>query len=370
MSDRKGNSESRALASWQGFQQELETRSDDLANMLPSNVPFDRFRSSAISAIKQNPDLLTCTPRSLFGAITKSAQDGLLPDGREGIITKYREKQKDKSYLTVAQWNPMVYGLRKRARELDDIIIDAQVVHDGDEFYWCQGDEPRIEHKPAPLGDDRGRMVGAYAIFRKDGEILHREVMSKPQIETVKGQSKAKDGLLWTKFESEAWRKTVARRGIKTVPCSEKLEAIARRDDENFDFLDQPADLAPPAPPIDIIPAGPVSSDPALPPTPPDEEPASEPEPKPEEWPDIPDDLRRVKDKVEDAEIVEVEPIADPDAYIDNLSAQLLAAVEVGDESDLRDVIEEAEGNLPALVSPDDKARAQKLIDDHRDLLA
>ena len=230
---------STAMVRWEEFEGELKQREQAIVSMLPQHVGKQRFINSAIAAVKQTPDLLTATPRSLFAAITKSAQDGLLPDGREGVITLYKEKQKDGSWLNVAQWNPMTFGLRKRAREIDGVIVNAQVVHEHDRFVRHEGDDPRLEHDPAPLGQPRGPMIGAYAIIRNDTAILHREVMDATQIESVRAQSKAPDSLMWRKFTEAAWRKTVIRRAMKSVPCSEKLDTIVRRDDDLFDFTEQ-----------------------------------------------------------------------------------------------------------------------------------
>lgn len=233
------------------FKGQLDQRANEIAQMLPSTVTKEKFLATASAAIKQTPDLLLCTPRSLFAAITKAAQDGILPDGREGVITKYG---------TEAVWNPMTHGLRKRARELAGILIDAQVVHENDAFLWRQGDEPGIDHVPAKLGTPRGAMIGVYAIFKlENGVILGREVMDRDQVEMVRNQSKAKDSLMWTKFVSEGWRKSVIRRGIKAVPVSDDLENIVRRDDENFDF-----DAAPPKPKASEFERHPVRDNPAL----------------------------------------------------------------------------------------------------------
>ena len=224
------------LAAYENFQSELTKRADEIGSQLPGSIRRDRFLNAAIAAVKQTPEILTATPRSIFTAITKAAQDGLMPDGREGVITVYKVQNKDGSWNPVAQWNPMIYGLRKRAREIDDIIVNSQVVHEGDEFVWEEGDDPRIVHKPAKLGTPRGEMIGAYAIIKKDDVILHREVMDAGQINSVREQSKAKNGMMWTKFADQAWRKTVARRAFKSVPCSEKLSEVIQRDDDMFDF--------------------------------------------------------------------------------------------------------------------------------------
>ena len=235
------------MVKWEAFETELKQREQAIVSMLPQHVAKQRFINSALAAVKQTPDLLTATPRSLFAAITKSAQDGLLPDGREGVITLYKEKQKDGSWLNVAQWNPMTFGLRRRARELDGVIVNAQVVHENDRFVRHEGDEPHIEHDPAPLGQPRGAMIGAYAIIRNETAILHREVMDKAQIEAVRAQSKAQNSLMWSKFTEEAWRKTVIRRAMKSVPCSETLETIVRRDDDLFEFPEQASQERPKA---------------------------------------------------------------------------------------------------------------------------
>lgn len=222
-----------AASPFDGFRGEITARGDELAAILPPHISREKFVNTAIIAVKNNPDLLRCDRRSLHAAVTKAAEDGLQPDGREGVITWFKDK--DKGCL-VAQWNPMLYGIRKRARELCDMIVDAQVVYAGDEFVWHQGDEPRIEHKPAPLGTDRGKPIGAYAVFKQGGVILHREVMDEKQIDTVKSISRAQNGPMWKKFWTEAWRKTVVRRGIKTVPSVPQLERMIARDDEHADF--------------------------------------------------------------------------------------------------------------------------------------
>lgn len=242
-----------------------EGREKEITALLPHNVPFNRFRSCAISAVKQNPEILTATPRSVFNALTKAAQDGLLPDGREGFINVYNTKTKVRGvevWLPTAQWMPMTFGIRKRARELDSLIIDAQVVYMNDHFEWHQGDEPKIVHVPiAPGKGDRGEKVGAYAIFKREtGAILHREVMDFGQIEKVREQSKSPDGLLWKKFAEEAFRKSVVRRGAKTVPVSDNLRQIIQRDDDDFDFSKDGAHSQPAVEGV-LIPPRPKQSD-------------------------------------------------------------------------------------------------------------
>lgn len=224
------------------FRQVLESRKLELEALLPKHVTFDRFRATALEAVRQNPELLKCDARSMLGAVSKAASDGLLPDGRDGVITHYKDKRTGK---LVAAWNPMANGLRKRARELDGIIVDADVVHANDHWDFKQGDNPRIVHERPPLGQARGEVIGAYAIFRQGDHILHREVMDIREIQLARAQSRAPDSLMWKTFFGEGAKKVVVRRGFKTVQCSEALSQIVARDDELFDFAE-------PGPVVDV----------------------------------------------------------------------------------------------------------------------
>jgi len=196
-------------------------------------VDEERFVRTALTAIAGNPSLLECDRASLYTAVIRAAQDGLLPDGREGAFVPF--KNKDGSAKRV-QWMPMIYGLRKRLMKCG-IILEAHVIHANDEFRVELGDEPKIVHVPA-FGKDRGEMIGAYAIATTlEGQKM-REVMDASQIEAVRKQSKAADSLMWTQFKSEAWRKTVARRLCKAIPAlDDSVQDMFKRDDaETFDY--------------------------------------------------------------------------------------------------------------------------------------
>jgi phage RecT family recombinase len=240
---------------WAQFEGEIRAREAELATLLPTHISREKFVNTAIIAAKQNHGLMECDRRTLHAALSKAAEDGLQPDGREGVINIYNEKRKvngQEVWVKVACWIPMTYGIRKRFREMCGGIVDAQVVYANDHFVWRQGDEPMIEHRPPALGKPRGAMVGAYAIIRIGDEILHREVMDAEQIGKVKGIVKAKNGLLWTTFEPEAWRKTVLRRAIKSTPAVHPkmadVERIVSRDDDQYDL---PRDVTPRAPVLD-----------------------------------------------------------------------------------------------------------------------
>ncbi len=229
------------VSTYDQFQAQLEARREEIEAILPNNVTYDRLIKTALIAVKNDPDLLKADRKSLHRAVTQAAEDGIFPDGREGSILSYKTKVKDQ-FVQLAQWMPMVKGIRRRARELAGLIIDTQVVCKNDHFLWVQGDEPRIEHRPADLGEEPGPIVGAFAVIRHPTEgVVHREVMRIKDINEVRNVSRAKDGPMWTKHFAEACRKTVARRAMKSVPTVMELDRIVRREDAHSDYAPAPA---------------------------------------------------------------------------------------------------------------------------------
>jgi recombination protein RecT len=224
------------------FETELDAYTRNFAEALPSYVPVDKFKRVLITAVGTNPDLLYANRRTFITAAVKCASDGLLPDGREAALVVFNTEVKlrnprtgldVKTRIDAVQYMPMVAGLRKRMRNTGELLsADAEVVYRNDEFDYSLGDEPFIKHKPAALGEERGEMIGAYAIIKlKNGEVL-RDVMSKKEIETTRQQGRAPNSLMWKTFPWEGYKKTVLRRCSKAAPQSAELEALLGRDDE------------------------------------------------------------------------------------------------------------------------------------------
>ena len=199
---------------------------------LPAHIPAERFMRVLMTAIQNNPKLVNVDRRSLWNAAMRAAQDGLLPDGREGAIVDYKGK-----HGPVAQWMPMIAGLRKKVRNSGEIATwDAHVVHEKDRFEFRLGDDPLIVHEPS-LDADPGKVIAAYSIATlKSGE-KSREVMSVAEIERVRERSRVKsaDGPWFTDY-AEMCRKTVVRRHSKSLPMSTDLDDLIRRDDELYDL--------------------------------------------------------------------------------------------------------------------------------------
>lgn len=235
--------------------QAIDAYAPNFKAVLPANVSLGHFKRMVVTAINTNPDLAGADRRSLLNACIKCASDGLLPDGREAALVVFNTKIRHKvgnawqeEWVKLAQFMPMIAGIRKRMRNSGDVIsATAEVVYENDEFDYALGDDPFIRHTPAPFGRSRGSPVGAYAIIKlKDGETL-RDVMRREEIEAARSKSRAPDSLMWKDFWGEGAKKTVLRRCAKAAPQSAMLESLLARDDESPD-MPPLAELAPPEP--------------------------------------------------------------------------------------------------------------------------
>ena len=191
---------------------------------LPSHVNAEKFTRVVMTAIQQAPDLLECDRRSLYHACMRAAQDGLLADGREGAIVKFKG---------TAQWMPMVAGIMKKVRNSGEISTwSVHVVKENDEFDYQLGDHEQIIHKPAMR--NRGNTVGAYSIVTmKDGE-KSREFMDIDQINAIRTRSRSGNSGPWASDFDEMAKKTVVRRHSKRLPMSTDLDELLRQDDQLF----------------------------------------------------------------------------------------------------------------------------------------
>jgi len=203
---------------------------------LPAHIPSAKFVRTAQTAIQMNPDILQCDKRSVFGAIMKAAQDGLVLDGREAALVKFANQ---------CQYMPMIAGVLKKARNSGEIaMIDAQMVHKNDKFTYRIGTDALPLHEPDWFGE-RGEYIGAYAIAKTKDGACYVEILSKSQIERIRAVSKSKTGPAWSQWWDEMARKSALRRLAKRLPSSsdreyEELQQALQRDEEMIDVTPPP----------------------------------------------------------------------------------------------------------------------------------
>jgi len=211
-------------------------KSDDLRNL---------FNQVMKRAVQEQPELLNADRTSLFLACQTAAQDGLLPDRKDGALVVYNTKVGEQ-WIKKVQWQPMIGGLRKTLANHGFTGLRAELVYENDvkegRFSYEKGDNPKIIHNPNVFGD-RGAIVGAYAIVTDSntGEV-YRDSMSVEELEVTRSKSKNPQGGAWKDYTNEMYRKTMARRLFKQLPLisTELLSMIERDDERNYNFNDSP----------------------------------------------------------------------------------------------------------------------------------
>jgi recombination protein RecT len=191
---------------------------------LPEHMSADRFTRVALTTLRQNPQLLDCTPESFLGALMLSAQLGLEPGPLgHAYFVPFRNKQGRSEVQFIIGYK----GLIDLARRSGNIVsIEARAVHANDEFSYSYGLDPILDHRPADA--EPGRLTHVYALARYVGGGYNFVVLSVAEIEARRTRSKAKDSGPWiTDYEAMAL-KTAVRALAPMLPMSvEASHAIA-----------------------------------------------------------------------------------------------------------------------------------------------
>lgn len=192
---------------------------------LPKHIPAERFVRAIVTAVQMNADLLNADRRTLYSASMRAAEQGLLPNGREGAIVTFGGK---------AQFMPMIGGILKLVRNSGELAsLDALVVYTNDKFTYRPGIDTVPQFEPDWFGD-RGVFKGVYAVATMKDGAAYVEVMNKQQVEQVRSVSRSKSNGPWVTWYDEMARKTVLRRLARRLPLSTDLDEILREDDEPF----------------------------------------------------------------------------------------------------------------------------------------
>lgn len=217
----------------------------EIAKALPSVLTPERFTRIVMSAISSTPKLAETTPQSFLGAMMTAAQLGLEPNTPLGQA--YLLPYKNKGVLE-CQFQLGYKGLIDLAYRSGQVsIIQAQAVHENDDFSYEYGLDPKLVHKPAL--HDRGDVYCYYAMFRtKDGGFGF-EVMSREDIENHArrySQSYGSDFSPWKNNFDEMAKKTVLKRVLKYAPLkSDFVKAVASDGTIKHDIAPDMSEVAP-----------------------------------------------------------------------------------------------------------------------------
>lgn len=245
----------------------LTVKRSEIAKMLPKHLNAERLMKVAQIAATTTPALAKCDVASLVGAIGQCAQMGLEPNtvlGHAYLVpfnTKRKDAEGNERWVNSVQVIVGYKGLIDLARRSGQIVsIAAHEVCANDKFELVYGLDEKLNHTPAM--EERGAIIGFYAVAKlKDGGHAF-EFMSRFQVEAIRDASqgwqqaikfKKTDIHPWKVHFNEMGRKTVIRRLAKYLPLSIEFQTAAALDgmaeggkDQHLDSIDGDFMIMPP----------------------------------------------------------------------------------------------------------------------------
>lgn len=222
------------------------------AAALPKHLSSERFTRIAITAIRQNPVLASCSVESLLGSLMTVAQLGLEPGALgQCYLIPFKNKKLGTTECQLQIGYKGMIELLRRTGQLSDIY--AYPVYSNDEFSIEYGLERKLTHKPGFNNPDgRGEITGFYSVaILKDGTKAF-EYMTKNEV--MEHEEKYRKGTfkndIWNKNFEEMSLKTVTKKMLKWLPISVEMIENLRKDEQihhldsktneiNSDFIDE-----------------------------------------------------------------------------------------------------------------------------------
>lgn len=221
----------------------------DIARMAGKSLDTEKLLSIALLNIRKNPKIMECTQISILGSVSEAAMMGIIPgDGtRKGDLIPFYNTAK-KRYE--CQFQPRYAGFIAVAKQGSSDLGDVQgfEVCEKDLFEYEYGSNKHLKHIPS-REKDRGAITHFYMMaYFKGGTLPHFDVMTVEEVEKIRDNSANYKGALhkdtdalrkeaiansiWTRHFVEMGKKTVIKRGLKTIPwANEKLSKLADMDD-------------------------------------------------------------------------------------------------------------------------------------------
>jgi len=212
------------------FRVDLDRQQKELELVLPKHIELGGFGRIVLTAVSSNEKLASADRTSLLAACMEAAEDGLLPDGREGAIVPYFSKRAN-GYT--ASWQPMVWGLVKLVRQSGELRdLGAHIVTRADRFdYLVDEHGEHFRHRPDFAQPDAKPLL-IYAFARtKDGGIYF-EAMPWREVEKFRDLAQTRsDDTPWHNWTDEMAKVRVIKRLCKRLPMSATARAALVRDD-------------------------------------------------------------------------------------------------------------------------------------------
>ena len=209
--------------------------------LMSYGIKPDVFANGAYNALMTNPALADCFPDQFFKALRHSIRDGIVPDGREGVIVPIAMKNPENGKWFAGKpgcaYYPMREGLARAFVSATKCRLKFGAVRENDQHKLTLGLEPKLEHEPA-LGQDRGDLLFAWCWHRMPDGDEDMSIMEKDEVDMAMSKSRAKDGPWKDWYERMAIKSVIKRhanayRHLIPKDQSERFASILDDDEEH-----------------------------------------------------------------------------------------------------------------------------------------
>jgi recombination protein RecT len=196
------------------FKDLLVKRQGAMKQIAANGIDPQRVIQVLLASIQKTPSLANCTQESIFRCAMHSVELGFYPGSVDQKA--YLVPFKDQCTLIVGYKGMVELAYRSRLIK----SIRARAVYEGDKFSYKDGLSPVLDWEPGDTPRDPKKITHAYCIVEtKDGGVIY-DVMTKAEIDAIRGRSKASGSGPWVTDYAEMAKKTIMRRTLKMAPMS------------------------------------------------------------------------------------------------------------------------------------------------------
>ena len=214
----------------------IQQSAKQLQMALPSHMRPERIVRIALTTLRMTPKLYECNIHSFLAALFQAAQLGLEPNVLgEAYIIPYNVRGQ-----LMAQFQVGYMGLIKLFwNHQNAASLQVETVYKNDRFEYDLG-ENHVHHVPPVFGEDRGPVIGYYAVAHLQGGGRAVKVMSKEEVlQFARKFSKCWDssknefifGTPWREHFDAMAMKTVLKRLMKLLPKSIEIQRALIMDE-------------------------------------------------------------------------------------------------------------------------------------------
>lgn len=214
----------------------MKGRESEFRKAVATGVDADKLLKVAFGAYSRTPKLWECSMQSVYNAIHQAASLGLevmTPLQHAYIVPRWNKNAKANLAELMIGWRGYLVLIR-RAGQVGAVVVD--VVREKDVFQYERGAEKDVfVHRPYLGADAPGEIIAAYSKVVTNG-LVDVHVMSRRDMDKRRAMA-ADNSDMWSKWEEEAYKKTVFRNHAKWLPMTtDDLERLAAVEGDGIDF--------------------------------------------------------------------------------------------------------------------------------------